>query len=89
MTFCGKERSPVPALSSGGDLYRLAVKAALEPLIEIIERPHLVERKPQGAREGPRARRPKPEDLEVNPREWPCQALANFIAGRATLARPS
>ena len=27
------------------------------------------------------ARRPKPEDLEVNPREWPCQALANFIAG--------
>ena len=70
-----------PALSSGGDLYRLAVEAALEPLANIIERPHLVERKPQGAREGPRARRPKPEDLEVNPREWPCQALANFIAG--------
>ena len=34
-----------PALSSGGDLYRLAVKAALEPF-EIIERPHLAERRP-------------------------------------------
>ena len=81
MIFCGKGECRSPALSSGGDLYRLAVKAALEPLIEIIERPHLAERRPQGAREGPRARRPKPEDLEVNPREWPCQSLANFIAG--------
>ena len=42
-----------PALSSGGDLYRLAVEAA-RTADQHYRRPHLIERRPQGAREGVR-----------------------------------
>ena len=71
----------LPAMSSGGDLYRLAVEIALEPLIDVLRHPLSIERRPQPEREGPRARRPRPEDFEVQPNEWSCQSLANFISG--------
>ena len=70
-----------PAGLTGGELYALAAEGAVEALGAFLNDPLGMERVPQGARVGPRARRPTPEDAEVDPKEWGCEALADFATG--------
>lgn len=70
-----------PSGLSGGELYTLAAEHAVQPLEAFLNAPLESVLKPQGAKVGPRARRPRPEDVEVDPIEWECQALADFVTG--------
>ena len=76
-----------PPRLTGGQLYTLAAEHAIEPLIEVLGDPAGVERRRQGERIGPRARRPKPQDMEIDPAEWRCQALADFVVGASYFQR--
>lgn len=70
-----------PRQASGGELYRVAAEVAVMPLLEILSSPETLERHPQAQTEGPRARRPSPEDLEVVPAQWGCEDLGDFMTG--------